>query len=178
MASCSVAPPCHIFLAAILAGQATVDRDRLPAIDRMALVNGGYCRHCIDTLRASSHQGPDYLWCTDAPRAPVGRCTDATRSIIVRSGFIAALGGDPPWLYATAFAAIASVTEPLGASIPSVTGVVQTATRVIHDRLTGHCPSFTVARRGGNQASANSRRCLRRFSAIHRPPFRSAQAQT
>lgn len=46
--------PCHTVLAAILAETATVDRDRLTKLDCAAVINRGYCRHCIDTLRTSS----------------------------------------------------------------------------------------------------------------------------
>jgi hypothetical protein len=42
---------CHKVLAAILTETAAVEGDRLARLDRATLMNRGYCRHCIDTLR-------------------------------------------------------------------------------------------------------------------------------
>jgi hypothetical protein len=47
---------CHKVLAAILAETAAVDGDRLIGLDRGALINRGYCRHCVDTLALSNRR--------------------------------------------------------------------------------------------------------------------------
>jgi hypothetical protein len=50
--------PCHNVLAAILAETATVDSHRLTRLDRGVLINRGYCRHCVDSLRAKGRGSP------------------------------------------------------------------------------------------------------------------------
>jgi hypothetical protein len=43
-------PPCRAVMAEILTEQATVARDKLMRVEPGALVNRGYCRHCLGTL--------------------------------------------------------------------------------------------------------------------------------